>query len=84
MFQKAALGAPPGDLVVLAALEAEGTGHAAAAGVEDLDLEARSGEQGLVVGHPEESPLVAVRLRKGAAGEAAGEESWRFAPEETR
>ena len=56
------------DLVVLAALEAEGAGHAAAAGVEDLDLEARSGEQGLVVGHPEERPLVAVRLRKGAAG----------------
>jgi hypothetical protein len=82
--QQAALGAPPGDFEMLAALEAEGAGHAAAAGVEDLDLEARSGEQGLLVGRPEQRALMAVRLRYRAAREASRDEAGRLAPEESR
>ncbi len=69
---------------MLAALEAEGAGHAAAAGVDDLDFEARFGEQGLVVGRPEEGPLMTVWLRDRAAGQASREEAGRRAPEESR
>jgi hypothetical protein len=54
--------------VVFAALEAEGAGHAAAAGIEDVKVETEALEQGVFGGKADDRLVMAMSVHDGAAG----------------
>ena len=62
LWQQASLGGADGDVVFFSLLEAECTGHAAAAGVEDLVVYLHSCEDLSFVLHAQERALMAVTL----------------------
>ena len=76
-----ALGERLGDFEFVA-LEAEGAGHAAAAGVEKLDFGAGGREECDFVGHLHDGPVVAVALDDEGAGAGGGVVERGFADEE--
>src|SRR5690349_3187855 len=64
--QERALSDPNRDVVVVL-LETEGAGHAAAAGVEDFEVEAEAAQERFLGVHRQDSLLLAMALDEGFA-----------------